>query len=278
MVNINGRSLYAIITYLAVFSVAVSTNHSLGEVVYRKYVKPATNLHDIAQEGDNVDMAGHIWVDQVFTNKKGEFLILKNFTAEPLQEGTVVDIRRQTTDHNVATGVAKITAIHDRYITAKVSKSATDESRLLLRRYPNIMVGDLAVPKRFSIIRTTHISPTKVISFMSLFRDPYAYPNTYELSPAGKEVLSRISQVFRNSKLPKLIVEGHTDAEGPTDTNQVESYQRALTIRQYLVNELGFDSERVIAIGMGEMEPIEEPYLPDHKRNARRIVIKVKSY
>ena len=71
------------------------------------------------------------------------------------------------------------------------------------------------------------------------------------------------------------MIEGHTDQKGDSEQNQIETYQRALTIRQYLIDELGFDENRVTAIGLGESEPISDVILPGNADRSRRIVLKV---
>ena len=71
------------------------------------------------------------------------------------------------------------------------------------------------------------------------------------------------------------MVIGHTDSSGPAEANQIESYQRAVVVRQYLIDTLGFDADRVVALGKGEDELPEEPLTPNYKQRARRIVVKV---
>lgn len=275
MDQIKGRVLRQLVTCVVVLSTAVSTKHSQGEIVYRKDDRQVI----LAYSGEKKQpiLKEGLSVDRVIQNAEGEFLVLKKNSEQPYQEGMILDIQRYTKGRAVRTGEAKVTSSQGAYLIAAVRKGFTPESQLLLENYPSIMAGDLAFPKRYVISRTIQVSPSKTLSYMSLFRDPYAYPKTYELTDEGRQALERVAEVFRHSKLPKLIIEAHTDAEGPADTNQIESYQRALTIRQYLVGKLEFDPNRVIAIGMGEIEPLEEPYLPEHKRNARRIVMKVKS-
>ena len=58
---------------------------------------------------------------------------------------------------------------------------------------------------------------------------------------------------------------------------QMESYQRALTVRQTLIDELGIDPDRIVAIGMGESEDPQNANLPGAEDEARRVIIKVKT-
>ena len=63
--------------------------------------------------------------------------------------------------------------------------------------------------------------------------------------------------------------------QGTAEQNQIESYQRALTVRQFIIDDLGFDESRVTAIGLGETEAISEVILPGNADRSRRIVLKV---
>ena len=70
------------------------------------------------------------------------------------------------------------------------------------------------------------------------------------------------------------MIEGHTDQNGSSSDNQIESYQRALTIRQFIIDELNMDENRIIAVGFGESEIIDDSYVAGYRQNNRRIVFK----
>ena len=74
-----------------------------------------------------------------------------------------------------------------------------------------------------------------------------------------------------------LIITGHTDREGPSHVNQVESLQRALTVRQYFINELGFDSSRIVSLGMGEDEIRDPSFVAGQRNTNRRLEFQVVS-
>ena len=81
--------------------------------------------------------------------------------------------------------------------------------------------------------------------------------------------------MFQNYRLPVLFVEAYTDDKGPANANQLESYQRALTVRQFLINEMGFQPSRVVAIGQGELENVAPGYVDGYINSNRRVVLKV---
>jgi chemotaxis protein MotB len=94
------------------------------------------------------------------------------------------------------------------------------------------------------------------------------------LSRQGVKKLREAARVYSNARLSLLMVEGYTDHKGPTAVNQVESYQRAMTVRQFLIDDMGFDPDRVLAIGYGESEQVDGKMAPGFEVANRRIVLK----
>jgi len=137
-----------------------------------------------------------------------------------------------------------------------------------------VMSGDRAQIEHVSVARRQAIVPTLTLSYFDIFADPQGTPSTFELKPEGRRKLEAAARVFAGARLSLLMVEGYTDHNGPANENQVESYQRALTVRQYLIDELGFDPKRVVAIGYGEAEPADPTLVQGYVEANRRIVLK----
>lgn len=72
----------------------------------------------------------------------------------------------------------------------------------------------------------------------------------------------------------RVEVEGHTDSDGAADYNEGLSYRRALTVRDYLVNE-GIDTDRLAVGGYGETRPIADNTSAEGKRQNRRVVLRL---
>ncbi|HYO51789.1 OmpA family protein [Archangium sp.] len=92
-----------------------------------------------------------------------------------------------------------------------------------------------------------------------------------DLLPAAKRRLDEVAEALKKTQSP-LIIEGHTDSQGPTELNEELSYERAGAVRDYLV-ERGVDSARVRTEGRGEEQPIASNKSPEGRANNRRVEI-----
>ena len=79
---------------------------------------------------------------------------------------------------------------------------------------------------------------------------------------------------MRNFTPSKLVIEGHTDADGTAEANQKLSDSRAGMVRDYLIAEYDFITPNMIeAVGYGEDRPIVENNTPENKALNRRIEV-----
>jgi hypothetical protein len=200
--------------------------------------------------------------------------------------GTVYDALRVTRNHLdadsttseyswIKIGEVKITEPHEDFSLARVTLQSTELSKTFFTKFPNVMSGDKLVRQKITLVRNKLISPSKALAYHDLFVDPKANPRSFELTDEGRERLAEVTSYFSALRAPILMVESYTDDEGAADANQIESYQRALTIRQYLVEELGFEPSRVVAIGFGEANLTDESRVAGFQERNRRIVFKV---
>ncbi len=174
----------------------------------------------------------------------------------------------------VELGRLKTLEVQDQYAIAAIQSQVTILSKALFPRFPGVMAGDLVVAQKMEITRKQVMTPTVALAYKDIFLDPKGSPSTFELRPEAAAALLTAVKPFVDARLSLLMIEGYTDHNGAASVNQVESYQRALTIRQYLIDELGFDEKRVVAIGYGEAEPSDPSLKPGYEATNRRIVLK----
>ena len=92
------------------------------------------------------------------------------------------------------------------------------------------------------------------------------------LGPKTKEVLSRVAGILLVMPDFQLSIEGHTDSTGGQAINQRLSERRANTVGAYL-EEAGVAAEKMIALGLGESEPIANNRTPAGRAKNRRVEI-----
>lgn len=97
-----------------------------------------------------------------------------------------------------------------------------------------------------------------------------------DLKPEAKEVLRRLAPLLKDLPNP-IRIEGHTDnlpinnARFPS--NWELSTYRATSVIRYLIEELGFNPERLSAAGYGEYRPVVPNDTPEHRALNRRVDI-----
>lgn len=87
---------------------------------------------------------------------------------------------------------------------------------------------------------------------------------------AGREVIGQIAAVWRaNPGWKRITIEGHADVRGSDDYNLELSQRRAERVRDVFVR-LGFERERIDAVGYGRSRPLDPGSSDDaHQRNRR---------
>ena len=90
------------------------------------------------------------------------------------------------------------------------------------------------------------------------------------------ELLGKVEKAIDVFPRSEIIVEGHTDAYGGDESNQVLSQARAESVQQYMINAMRIPSYRLIATGYGETQPIANNETESGRARNRRIDIVIK--
>jgi len=91
------------------------------------------------------------------------------------------------------------------------------------------------------------------------------------IKPVSFAVLDAVAMVLASHpEIAKIVIEGHTDADGPAAHNSDLSQRRALAVRKYLVDK-GINVSRMDAKGYGEDRPIAENTAAESKEQNRRV-------
>ncbi len=100
--------------------------------------------------------------------------------------------------------------------------------------------------------------------------------NEARLRPEAMEGLGKLAQLIARTPRAFLIIEGHTDTFGPEKYNLVLSRQRAESVRQWLVENLGLLPEHIRTVGFGETSPIVPTGTIEEQQINRRVEIVIK--
>ena len=97
-------------------------------------------------------------------------------------------------------------------------------------------------------------------------------PGEFSLTPAAGEEFDRVANFVLNFSPSKLLIEGHTDADGDPEKNKILSEKRAEAVAKYLAEGYDFITPGMVeARGYGETRPIVPNDTPENKKLNRRI-------
>ena len=99
--------------------------------------------------------------------------------------------------------------------------------------------------------------------------------NSSRLSPNERRKVDIIAKALQSDELKRkrVLLGGHTDADGTDLSNMTLSQKRAATIATRLDRKFGIISDRVTPIGFGEIYPIADNGTLKGKKKNRRVSI-----
>jgi len=92
------------------------------------------------------------------------------------------------------------------------------------------------------------------------------------LQPESNTELDALANLLNENPTLRLKIKGHTDNIGSPQKNLKLSNERALAVKNYLVNK-GIEEQRLSAIGLGATNPIESNETPEGRAANRRTEI-----
>ncbi len=93
-----------------------------------------------------------------------------------------------------------------------------------------------------------------------------------EILPTGRDRLTVLAEVLRDTEGQRAIIEGHTDSRGSDEYNMRLSQRRADAVRDFLIAE-GVPRSQLRAVGQGEAMPIASNDTPEGRANNRRVEV-----
>ena len=100
------------------------------------------------------------------------------------------------------------------------------------------------------------------------------FTNSDQLLPTSKQDLDGLAKYLLENLNADAEIVGHTDNVGGLQKNMRLSYDRANTVKNYLI-EKGIDGNRMQAIGLGPTEPRASNDTPEGRLMNRRVEVKI---
>jgi outer membrane protein OmpA-like peptidoglycan-associated protein len=89
----------------------------------------------------------------------------------------------------------------------------------------------------------------------------------YALRNEAADSLRKVGEVVKAYPKAPLLIEGHTDGKGTHPYNMKLSENRALSVKNWLVQNAGVNSARITTRGWGETKPVTPNTNPDGSDN-----------
>ncbi len=96
-----------------------------------------------------------------------------------------------------------------------------------------------------------------------------------KLGQDAKIVLDGLAKQLASCEDCRLIIQGHTDAKGGDEYNQILSVLRAYNVKYYLVYEHGISQSRITSGGAGEHKPLADNGTDQGRQQNRRVDFKL---
>jgi outer membrane protein OmpA-like peptidoglycan-associated protein/opacity protein-like surface antigen len=100
---------------------------------------------------------------------------------------------------------------------------------------------------------------------------------SYQLLPKSFAALNAVVTLLKADETLMIDIDGHTDAQGSEESNQVLSDNRAGAVKNYLVSK-GIDASRLKSAGYGELKPVADNTTAAGRAKNRRTEMTVRNY
>lgn len=103
----------------------------------------------------------------------------------------------------------------------------------------------------------------------------FAFDSASRVLPGTRDILAEVAEHLKNTGYDRIVIEGHTDSVGTEAYNNTLGQQRASTIRDYLVQKLGIDGQKVEVRTYGETVPVADNGNFQGRQINRRVVFRI---
>ena len=96
------------------------------------------------------------------------------------------------------------------------------------------------------------------------------------IMPENYQLIGKVQRSIRTFGEPDVIIEGHTDSTGSAAINEQLSHERAMAVKEYLLQNRTLGKEKMMALGYGAERPLASNTTVEGRAINRRIDIVIK--
>ncbi len=100
---------------------------------------------------------------------------------------------------------------------------------------------------------------------------------SFKLLPKSFKSLDEVAKLLKDDESLMVDVNGHTDAQGKDDKNQILSENRAAAVKAYLVSK-GISDSRLTSVGFGSTKPVADNNTAAGRAKNRRTELSVRNF
>lgn len=100
---------------------------------------------------------------------------------------------------------------------------------------------------------------------------------SFKLLPKSFKSLDEVAKLLKDDESLMVDVNGHTDAQGKDDKNQILSENRAAAVKTYLVSK-GVADSRLTSVGFGSTKPVADNSTAAGRAKNRRTELSVRNF
>jgi len=195
--------------------------------------------------------------------------------AAELAKAQAIAAQQQAAKDRAEADAARAAAVAQQQLamaeTDKARQAAAESDRMRLKAEGDREELRRQLLQQFNLILETRDTARGLIVNMS---DVLFDTGKYNLRPAAREKLARISGIILSHPGLKLEVEGHTDSVGSEEFNQKLSEQRAAAVLTYLTSS-GIPPTAVTSRGFGKTMPVASNDTASGRQLNRRVELVV---
>lgn len=131
--------------------------------------------------------------------------------------------------------------------------------------------GEITVPEGPSLDEEVDLLQAELDALQDEIRENVVFAsNSAELTPLAQGTLDKVASAMTRFARPVVQVSGHTDSMGAPDFNIDLSQRRTDSVVAYLTDQ-GIALERLMAVGIGEADPIADNLTEEGRLMNRRV-------